>query len=68
MDKQRKTVFRTKRALVLAGVLILLFSGGVVLLAKRLQSGNLTPDGTNSIPIVDDANLPQVICLGFKSV
>jgi hypothetical protein len=58
MDKQRKPIFGTKRALVLAGVLILLFSGGVVFLAKRLQSGNLAPDGTNSIPIVNDSGLP----------
>ncbi len=57
MDKQRKPVFRTKRALVLAGVLILLFSGGIVLLTKRPQPGILAPGNTNSIPLVNDTNV-----------
>ena len=57
MDKQRKPIFSTKRALVFAGVLILLFSGGIVLLTKRPQPGILAPGNTNSIPLVNDTNV-----------
>src|SRR5688500_6528112 len=59
MDNKEKNIFSTKRAFILAGILILISAGGIILLSKRFQPGNLIPGSANSIPVVIDTNLPQ---------
>ena len=59
MDNKEKNIFSTKRAFILAGILILICAGGIILLSKRFQPGNLIPGSANSIPVVIDTNLPQ---------
>jgi hypothetical protein len=57
MNERIKKLFGTRRAFVLAGILILICAGGIFLLSKRFPSGNVGP-GNNIIPVVDDTNLP----------
>src|SRR5688572_23868543 len=57
MDNKKKNMFSTKRAFVLAGILVLSCASGIILLSKRFQSGNLIPGDINSIPVAIDTNL-----------
>ena len=57
MDSKWKNIINTKRAFVFAGILVLAVAGGIFLLTKRFQSGNLTPG--DHIPLVIDTNQPQ---------
>jgi uncharacterized protein YfaS (alpha-2-macroglobulin family) len=59
MDSKRKNIFNTKPVFMLAGLLILIVIGGVILLSKRSKPASSVPDQANSIPVVVDAGLPQ---------
>ncbi|MEO5887741.1 MAG: Ig-like domain-containing protein, partial [Anaerolineales bacterium] len=54
-----KQVFSRKRSIVLVGILIL--AGGVVLFSKWLQQDIASPGGINTIPIIDNENVPQSV-------
>jgi len=59
MDNKWNFRFGRKSTFVLAGFLILFIAGGVVLLSKKLQPQNVSPVGTNSIPVVNNTGQPQ---------
>jgi len=56
MNERIKNIFSTKRAYMLAGILITICIGGIILLSRRSQSGNLIP-GDSNIPIVVDTSV-----------
>ena len=62
MTDNRKRLFNKTRVLVLAGILILICAGGIVLLSRRFQLGNLIPGNVTSIPIIinEDTSQPSV--------
>ncbi|HLO13326.1 MAG TPA: Ig-like domain-containing protein, partial [Anaerolineales bacterium] len=56
MDKQRKNIFRTKRAFVFVGIFSLICISGIVLWARKPQIADVIPGNNNPIPIINDAN------------
>ena len=56
MNERIKNIFSTKRAYVFVGILVVFCIGGIVLLSKRSQPGNLIPGDTN-IPVVVDTSV-----------
>ena len=59
MDKKWKNRFSTKRAFVFTLFVVLTCVGGIFLLSKRSQLGNVLPGNVNSIPINIEGNLPE---------
>src|SRR4026209_69031 len=59
MENSPKKIFSAKRALMFAGILILVCTGGIILFSRRLQPGKLVPGETISIPVVKDTNQTQ---------
>src|SRR5688572_3800073 len=56
MAEKFKNLLSNKRTYVLAGIILLLFAGGI-LLSKSLRPGGLTPGDATSIPVINDPNV-----------
>jgi hypothetical protein len=68
MTRHRNHSFNTtpKRILILAGILLLLIAGGIVLLWKQVPRGTLLPGKSTRIPVVVQGGTPQPTSQGDK--